>query len=349
MSDDDEIEIMGEDYEDDSEQSLEDAIAEEAEDMDGIEGTEEKPGIEIEDSPVVEEPLLPPEPEPNTPVIDSPESPTPDTESSDPEASEPPEASGHVMAKLHEKMKVRAPEEIKKPMKAISFRDLEGIIQELIQKYGGMERADLLQRIAVLELKLAQGMEKAQKMVEAERAKIDQRVAEKVVEWEKKCAIAEGMIQDLEEKLLAAEKRIEQLERELAAARAALTTEEQKSREELERRIAELEARMVELEMGLDYYDLEKEIDAPAVREQVSGAKRRVDGRSETVAQMNLQKKIEQLSERLQTAHETYDVLKEQMYSGKGSIGVVVDMIKAVKESESVDEQARDISQSMEA
>jgi hypothetical protein len=349
MSDDDEIEIMGEDYEDDSDKSLEDAIAEEAEDMEGIEGTEEKPGIEIEDSPAVEEPLLPPEPEPIAPATESPEPTAPAIDAPESVSSEPPEASGHVMAKLHEKMKVRAPEEIKKPMKAISFRDLEDIIHDLIQKYGGMERADLLQRIAVLELKLAQGMEKAQKMVDAERAKIDQRVAEKVVEWEKKCAIAEGMVQDLEEKLLAAEKRIEQLERELAAARAALTTEEQKSREELERRISELEARMVELEMGLDYYDLEKEIDAPAVREQVSGAKRHVDGRSETVAQMNLQKKIEQLSERLQTAHETYDALKEKMYSGKGSIGVVVDMIKAVKESESVEEQARDISQSMEA
>ena len=346
MADEDEIEIMGEDYEDDAEKSLEDAIAEEASDMDAISGTEEKAEIEIEESPAIEEPLLPPDPPSSSEESPSPAAPDPEPEVGE---SDSPDSSGHVMAKLHEKMKVRAPEEIKKPMKAISFRDLEGIIQDLIKKYGGMERADLLQRIAVLELKLAQAMEKAQKMVEAERAKMDQRVAEKVVEWEKKCAIAEGMVQDLEEKLLAAEKRIEQLERELAAARAALSTEEQKSREELERRIAELEARMVELEMGLDYYDLEKEIDAPAVREQVSGAKRRVDGRSETVAQLTLQKKIEQLSERLQVAHETYDALKEKMYSGKGSIGVVVDMIKAVKESESVEEQARDISQSMEA
>ena len=105
---------------------------------------------------------------------------------------------------------------------------------------------------------------------------------------------------------------------------------------------------MVELEMGLDYYDLEKEIDAPAVREQVSSAKLKVDGRAETVAQMTLQKKIEELSERRTIAHETYDALKEKRYSGKGSIGVVVEMIKAVKESESVEEQARNISQSMD-
>ena len=50
------------------------------------------------------------------------------------------------MSRLQEKMRIRAPEEIKKPMKSISFRDLENIILDLIRKYGGMERADLLQR-----------------------------------------------------------------------------------------------------------------------------------------------------------------------------------------------------------
>ncbi len=347
MPDDDEIELMGEDFEEEPEKSLEEAIAEEAEEMDGISGISDEPEtskidlqesspdmpegpeIEIEESPAAIEPeIADPEMQESTPEVDS---------------------SGNVMARLQEKMRIRAPEEIKKPMKSISFRDLEGIIQDLIRKYGGMERADLLQRIAVLELKLAQAGDKAERLVAAERAKMDQRVAEKVIEWEKKCSIAEGLVEDLEAKLLAAEQTMERLERELAAARAALTTEEQRSREELERRIAELEARMVELEMGLDYYDLEKEIDAPAVREQVSGAKLKVDGRAETVAQVNLKKKIDQLTERLTTAHDTYDALKEQMYSGKGSIGVVVDMIKAVKESESVEEQARDISQSMDA
>ena len=67
------------------------------------------------------------------------------------------------------------------------------------------------------------------------------------------------------------------------------------------------------------------------------------------MAQIHLQKKIDQLTERLTSAHDNYDALKEKMFVGKGSISVVVDMIKAVKESESVEEQARDISQSMDA
>ncbi len=349
----DEIEILGDDNEEEMQKSLEDAIADEAEENpDFIEepetgdpGTGETVPIEEADTREIEMEEIPELAE-ETPLQATSEP----VEETPPEATpEPGQSTDNVMSRLQEKMRIRAPEEIKKPMKSISFRDLENIILDLIRKYGGMERADLLQRIAVLELKLAQVGEKAQKMIEMERAKLDQRVAEKVIEWEKKCAVAEGLVADLEEKMLEAEKALESLERDLAAARAALTTDEQRTREILERRIAELEVRMVELEMGLDYFDLEKEIDAPAVREQVSGAKRKVDGRAETVAQIHLQKKIEQLTERLTSAHDNYDALKEKMFVGKGSISVVVDMIKAVKESESVEEQARDISQSMDA
>jgi hypothetical protein len=337
----DEIEILGDDNEEETQKDLEDAIADEAEEnpdfieepKTGDPGTGETVPIEEADTREIEMEEI------AELVEETPPQATPESG----------QATDNVMSRLQEKMRIRAPEEIKKPMKSISFRDLENIILDLIRKYGGMERADLLQRIAVLELKLAQVGEKAQKMIEMERAKLDQRVAEKVIEWEKKCAVAEGLVADLEEKMLEAEKALESLERDLAAARAALTTDEQRTREILERRIAELEVRMVELEMGLDYFDLEEEIDAPAVREQVSGAKRKVDGRAETVAQIHLQKKIEQLTERLTSAHDNYDALKEKMFAGKGSISVVVDMIKAVKESESVEEQARDISQSMDA
>jgi chromosome segregation ATPase len=163
-----------------------------------------------------------------------------------PSEPDPRDATKIVRERLEDAMHVRRPEDIHRPAKFIKLSDLEQIVRDLVAKYAGADRTELLQRIAGLEMLSSQRQGKDEALAEAER----------------RFAAEAGRAADLEAKLAAACREAEGAAREIAALRLTAGAEAAK----LAGLIAELRARVEVLENALDYFALEEEPDGNTLR-----------------------------------------------------------------------------------
>jgi uncharacterized coiled-coil protein SlyX len=233
---------------------------------------------------------------------------------------------------------MKAPDEIKHAVRVFKRSDIRKMVMDLLERYKGMTEAKLIEKIEELE-----------RLVAAEREKVELEYRDRLHELEKRLAVEQGKVGDLEARLAAAQAEIDRLNQELEALRKALSSEDLRSRAELERLVAELQAKIFELEMGLDYFDLEEAPDPERARPALEEAGKRLESMPSVGTAAAVRDRLAKLTAELKTAQEKFDLLKEKMDEGKGTIGVVVDLVKAVKDGESAGEQARQVAESLQA
>jgi len=158
------------------------------------------------------------------------------------------------------------------------------------------------------------------------RAEAEGAARDRIVELERLLTVEQGRNADLEAKLAAAMADIQRLQTELEALKKQLSGEDARSKAELLKLIAELEARIMELELALDYFDLEDEPDAAALGARAEAAGK-VGGYLGNAAQ--------QAALDAAGAQKKFDALRAVMNEGKGSVAVVVDLVKQAKAAES--------------
>lgn len=223
------------------------------------------------------------------------------------------------------------------PIRVIPKGALKEMVLDLLRRHGGAPSAELLQKIAMLEMELA----KAREELAQAREKAGEEAKLKILELEKQVQIEQGHAADLEARLAAAQAEIDRLAAELAVLQKSLSADA-KSRVELEKLVLELQARILELELALDYFDLEEEPDPGLVRGAIEDASNRAAGRSPA-----LKERLSEISRRAQVAQESFRLLREKMDEGKAGVGVVVDLVKCLKDGASAEQQARRISEAL--
>ncbi len=272
------------------------------------------------------------------------------------------QAEGELQKFLDQGQRLSEEEKAKKNIKVFSKQQIREFVAKLIDELAGKSCADHIKEIYQLREQLEGLSRQAAKEIESLKAQRQQELddlrkefndliaqmkadhdaeiqrirdaaagemRDRLIQLEKELEIERGRAQDLEAKLLAALAEIERLQTELAALRASLNTQDARSRAELLKIIAELEARIVELELGLDYFDLEEEIDAPALQARVDAVLPRLGG---STPMEDAVKRA--LSDSLGAAKK-FEVLQKLMFENKAGVGIVVDMIKAVKDAQS--------------
>jgi chromosome segregation ATPase len=267
----------------------------------------------------------------------------------------------HAIHDLKAQGRIIAPGENARPIRVLDKGMLKQMVLELLQKYGNMGEAKLIERIHELEGAAARERERleaeAEERFQRMEAELRERIKElerqmvevrekareefraRIEELEKMLLVERGRAGDLEAKLAEALAEIDRLSAELAAVQKSITSTEGKTKAELERLVAELQAKILELEMGLDYFTLEEEIDPARMASAVEEAGGRSGDRSD------VKDRLAWLSERARVAHETFGLLQQKMHDGKGTVGVVVDMVKQLKSEVSAEDQARRISE----
>lgn len=226
-----------------------------------------------------------------------------------------------AMRDLREKGHVKAPGEIGHQVRVIKRSDLRAMMEELVRRYGGMANAELIEKIGLMERELI--------TVRAEAEAREKGLRE---DMERRLQAGGGMAEELERRLAALTAENERLSAELGAAMRALTSADAKRCLELEKRVLELQARILELEMGLDYFGLEQEPEATRLREALEGAGRR-SGAAGT-----------EVGARARAAEASVALLQAQMYEGKGTVGVVVELAKALERRRGVELEASTVS-----
>jgi chromosome segregation ATPase len=208
---------------------------------------------------------------------------------------------------IHEHAEIIRDEQGRK-RKVTPERVVREFVLKLIDELAGKTCAEHIKEIHGLREDLAEAEEAARKG-EADRARAA----------------------DLEARLAAAEAREDALRLELEGLRKQLSGEDARTKEELRKLILGLEARVFELEMTLDYFDLETEVQAAATASRAEG----VLGRLEAEARRPLAASVRAAVGDAEAAAKRFDALRGVMEDGKGSIGVVVDLVKAGKDFDS--------------
>lgn len=178
---------------------------------------------------------------------------------------------------------------------------------------------------------------------EAELEKIREKAAaearERLIELEKLVAVERGRAEDLEARLAAALAEIERLQQELAALQKELSGADARTKADLLKLIAQLEARILELELGLDYFDLEEEFDFAAHQQRCDALAQATEGRDA------LHREAVTAGADGQAAAKKVEHLMKLMHENKAGIGVVVDLVKAIKQAEAARARAGVIEQ----
>ncbi len=243
-----------------------------------------------------------------------------------------------ALLKFRAEAPMKAPDEIKHAVRVFKKSDIRKMVMARLEGYKGRTEAKLIEKIEELE-----------RLVAAEREKVELEYRDRIHELEKRLAIEQGKVGDLEARLAAAQAEIDRLSQELAALQKALSSDEARKRADLEKLVAELQAKIFELEMGLDYFDLEEAPDPERARPALEEAGKRIESMPSVGTAAAVRDRLARLTAELKTAHEKFDLLREKMHEGKGTIGVVVDMVKAVKDGESAGEQARRVVEALDA
>jgi DNA repair exonuclease SbcCD ATPase subunit len=278
----------------------------------------------------------------------------------------PPEGKDQAQGKLNEFLasgqRLSEEEKAKKNIKVFSKQQIREFVLKLIDELAGKSCADHIKEIYQLREQLEGLSRQAAKEIDGLKAqrdhdledlrkefndliaqmKIDHEnelnrlresaaegVRDRLAQLEKELEIERGRAADLDARLAAALAEIERLNLELAALKKALDSAELRSRAELLKIIAELEAKIHELELGLDYFDLEEEIDTAAFTARVEAVLPRLQG-SDALATAARKALADALD-----AGKKFDALRQMMNENKASIGVVVDMVKMVKDAQS--------------
>jgi chromosome segregation ATPase len=276
-------------------------------------------------------------------------------------AEDPAKAQGKIDEFLNQGQRLSEEEKAKKNIKVFSKQQIREFVMKLIDELAGKSCSEHIKEIYQLREQLEGLSRQAAKEIEALKAQRQQELddlrkefndliaqmksdheaelnriresaaaemRDRLIQLEKELEMERGRAADLEAKLAAALAEIERLNMELAALRKSLNTQDARTRAELMKLIAELEARIVELELGLDYFDLEEEIDAPALQARVDAVLPRLGGSApfEDAVKKSLADAL--------GAAKKFEALQKTMYENKASIAVVVDMVKAVKDAQ---------------
>ncbi len=282
---------------------------------------------------------------------------------------------GDAMAEIHKRGQLKGKEEIKGKIRVLSRKDLEEIIAGLLKKYGSLSNQDLIAQLGALEMQSNQDRQKHERELEALRAQAEASIAqaraegndalealrreheaalaaareaalaevrERIVELERLLETERARTGELEARIAALEAELDKVRSELAIARKAIDTDDKRTREQLMKRIAELEARVFELEMALDYFSLEEEFDFDRFTAEAEALAGRLQGAAGEEA-LRIYSRAKEIQAAGTADHAKFQALLAKMYEQKGSIGVVVDLAKLLKRCEAAAARSGDV------
>ena len=293
----------------------------------------------------------------------------------DPAAPQKPAEVGDAMAEIEKRGQLKGKDDIKGKIRVLSRKDLEEIIAGLLKKYGSLSNQELIAQLGALEMQTNQDKSKHERELEALRAEANAaleaarneaaqalenlklqyeaqiaqiretaaaEVRERLVELERLVEQLRAQNADLEARLAALQAEYDKTATELAVAKKALDSADKRTKAELLKQIADLQARIMELEMALAYFSLEEEFDtnkftadagALADRLQAAGGDRELVAAS----------RVKDLQTQGLAEHLKFEALLQKMHEQKASVGVVVDLAKILKKCETAAARAKEV------
>jgi hypothetical protein len=265
---------------------------------------------------------------------------------------------------------VLSPEEqAQKKIRRLSKDDLRRFVQELIAELSKKTCEEHVQEIvslrnAIAALQAGQDQAKAREQLESEKSALrsefnavleqtkndhdaavrriqedaEAQVSGRRAELARELEELRRLIAEREARLASATAQLEALNVELAAMRQLdeqLKGGHGLTRVELEKKVADLKARIVDYEVELEYFAAVEDFDAEAFSREADELAGRLD------SQPAMQDAVRQAAAEARTAASAFAALREEMEKGLGSVWVVVDMVKHVKACEAARARVR--------
>jgi chromosome segregation ATPase len=206
-------------------------------------------------------------------------------------------------------------------LRAAAARELEALEAQ------GRQEVDAAR--AELEARAAQARAEREAALQQAREAAAEDVRNRLAELLRQAEIERGAAQDAAERLKRAQEELEGLRKEIAGLRKLLDNPDARAKAVLLQRIAELEARVRELEIGLDFFDLEDEPDDAALQKRAEAIRKPLESKSPALAGA-----VGASAAAAAASAKKFAALREQMHQGKASIGVVVDAVREAQDFE---------------